>query len=183
MTTSTTSERPHGREQVTAAIHQAAVELLADRGPREVTVRQIAERAGVNHALVHRHFGSKQALVRSVLETESAAVAAVAARPGVAPADVVRILGEHPAYFRILARTVLDEPELLAERMPVATAFLDQLGERITGDQERRAAAIAAGSVVFGWLVFGPHLMTVFGESDPHQAEAAIAEVVRAVVS
>ncbi|WOI63742.1 TetR family transcriptional regulator [Streptomyces fradiae] len=40
----------------------AARELFAERGYERATVRDIAARAGVNQALLFRHFGSKRAL-------------------------------------------------------------------------------------------------------------------------
>ena len=39
-----------------------AGELFAARGFRATTMREIVERAGVNLAAAHYHFGSKQAL-------------------------------------------------------------------------------------------------------------------------
>ena len=44
----------HGREATTAAILAAAEQLLSTQGFTAVTVRAIAQRAGVSHALVHR---------------------------------------------------------------------------------------------------------------------------------
>lgn len=43
-------------------ILDATVDLLIEHGWRDVTTRQVAERAEVNNALVHYHFGSKRAL-------------------------------------------------------------------------------------------------------------------------
>src|SRR4051812_18429016 len=71
--------RPRGREAVMAAVLDAAMTLFAARGPASVSVRDIAAAAGVNHALVHRHFGSKQAVLRAVLERAAYELAAVAA--------------------------------------------------------------------------------------------------------
>lgn len=175
--------KPHGREQVTAAIHAAAVELLAERGPRDVTVREIAERAGVNHALVHRHYGSKQELIASVVRAESQAIATATARPGTTVQDVVARLAEHPAYFRILARTVLDEPDMLGSQMPAASAFLDLLAGDASVDDSRRAQAIAAGSLMLGWLVFGRHLSSALDGPDDELVERTIAAAIGSIVS
>jgi TetR/AcrR family transcriptional regulator, regulator of cefoperazone and chloramphenicol sensitivity len=62
------------REDLTAAaaIRIAAMELFAERGYGDVTVRQIASSAGVSPALVIHHYGSKENL-RTVLEERVAA--------------------------------------------------------------------------------------------------------------
>ena len=59
-------QRP-GREVTTDAILDAAGQLFAARGYSGVTVREIAERAGVSHALVHQYVGSKADILRGVL--------------------------------------------------------------------------------------------------------------------
>src|SRR5690242_2767504 len=64
--TQTGSNRPVGRAEVMAAVLDAATELFADKGPDAVTVREVADRASVNHALIHRHYGTKQELLRVV---------------------------------------------------------------------------------------------------------------------
>jgi len=46
-------QRP-GRDVNVSRILDSAQELFAKRGPRAVTVRQVAEYAGVSHALVHK---------------------------------------------------------------------------------------------------------------------------------
>ena len=169
--------RPFGRDEVVPAIQAAAIELLAEHGPREVTVRAIAERARVNHALVHRHFGTKDDLIRSVLAAESAAIAAAATeRRGTA--DMLAMLEEHRAYFRALARAVLDAPQALAGApMAAASTFLRLVGE--PGEQARDAAA-AAGALALGWLVFGDHLAAALGADG---ADALRAPVVAAIDS
>ena len=51
-----------------ASLLESASELFAARGPSRVTVREIAESAGVNHGQVHHYFGSKDGLLRAVLD-------------------------------------------------------------------------------------------------------------------
>lgn len=55
------------RAATTAAILDAAAELFSERSFAAVSVRDIAERAGVSHALVHRYLGSKEDVYRAVL--------------------------------------------------------------------------------------------------------------------
>jgi AcrR family transcriptional regulator len=47
---------------------QAAIELVAKRGWDAVTTRQIADSAGVNQALIHYHFGSKERLLHAAFD-------------------------------------------------------------------------------------------------------------------
>lgn len=50
---------------------RAAQELFTERGYERTTVRDIADRAGVNQALLFRYYGSKEDLFHVVLATES----------------------------------------------------------------------------------------------------------------
>lgn len=52
------------------ALLQAAVELFAERGYERTTVRDLGERAGVDPALIARHFGSKAGLYLAALKAE-----------------------------------------------------------------------------------------------------------------
>lgn len=55
-------ERPRDSAVTRAALLDAARELFASEGYVGTTVRAVAERAGVNQALLFRHFGNKEAL-------------------------------------------------------------------------------------------------------------------------
>ncbi|HXT92366.1 MAG TPA: helix-turn-helix domain-containing protein, partial [Trebonia sp.] len=56
--------RPGGRNAVVAeAAHRAVLELLVERPWSEVTLPQVAERAGIHHATVYRRWGTLQSLV------------------------------------------------------------------------------------------------------------------------
>jgi AcrR family transcriptional regulator len=79
-----------------------------------MTVRDVAERAGVNHALIHRHLGTKEALIRAAIaHSASASYAQVqrATRAGARLAD----LGDIPEirrHLRLLARCILELDDL-----------------------------------------------------------------------
>jgi AcrR family transcriptional regulator len=49
-------------------ILEATIELLSARLPSQVTVRDIAAKAGVQHSLITRQFGSKDALIVQAVE-------------------------------------------------------------------------------------------------------------------
>ncbi|HTW97732.1 MAG TPA: helix-turn-helix domain-containing protein [Acidimicrobiales bacterium] len=57
-----------GPVAVRASLVAAAGELFAARGTASVSVREIADRAGVNHGLIHHYFHSKQGLIDATLE-------------------------------------------------------------------------------------------------------------------
>lgn len=56
------------RRQATTALLDAAEALLVEVGHANVTVRAVAERAGVNQGLVHYYFGSMEELLLQTLE-------------------------------------------------------------------------------------------------------------------
>jgi len=76
-----------------AALLKAAQELMAEQGLPRVTLREVAERAGVQPGLVNYYFGSKQgllqAVVREVAAEMLARIQAAAAGSGT-PDDRVR---------------------------------------------------------------------------------------------
>ncbi len=53
----------------------AAERLFAERGPDAVSLRAVMAEAGTNVAAIHYHFGSKDALIRALVEWRSAEVA------------------------------------------------------------------------------------------------------------
>ncbi len=60
--------KPVGRDAVKTALIESAAELFAERGIKDVSLREIAAHAGVNLGLIHRHFGSKEVLRRAAQE-------------------------------------------------------------------------------------------------------------------
>lgn len=68
----TPNTRPGGRTARTrAAVLDAAAALLLEVPPGEVTVGQIAARAGVNETTIYRKWGTKETLLADVLMTLS----------------------------------------------------------------------------------------------------------------
>jgi AcrR family transcriptional regulator len=63
----TTSSTP-ARVEATEALLNAAESLLIEVGHAGISVRKLAERAGVNHGLVHYYFGSMEDLLLKVVE-------------------------------------------------------------------------------------------------------------------
>jgi AcrR family transcriptional regulator len=61
-------EPTEARQQATAALMDAAEDLLYEVGYAGVTTRAVAEAAGVKHGLVHYYFGSMEELLTQTLE-------------------------------------------------------------------------------------------------------------------
>lgn len=162
--------RPVGRDEVMAAVLEAATELFAERGPDAVTVRQVADRAGVNHALIHRHYGTKDELLRVVLSQAIDRMSSVSqgvtnTTDGVAPI-VAELRDIEPAVrlvaWAILSGYAIDElwPEypaiaklqsVLADERKAASADDEDL-------EDPRVAVITGAALVLGWMVFRPLL-------------------------
>jgi AcrR family transcriptional regulator len=145
-------------DAVRADLLAATVDLLSQRPARDVTVRDIAERAGVQHSMITRHFGSKRALVADAVAYVSAQYAgAVCAADD--PADgyalALRHLRSAPASGLVLTasddRRRGDDAE---ERFPGLTVHLQQLLDAGADDDlETRVLAGLLISTVIAWGV------------------------------
>ena len=50
----------------------AALEVFASRGFEAASLREITDKAGVNVAAIHYHFGSREELIQSLMQSVSA---------------------------------------------------------------------------------------------------------------
>lgn len=180
--------RPRGREQVRAAVLTATRDLVAERGPDGFSVRDIAGRAGVNHALVHRHFGTKADVIEQVLAEEARAVVAAVAESGLptagqAPGEVVArlldVLAARPTYWRALVHAVLDAPEAAVPGTASTTELFSGLWRG--GDPASADATAAAGATVLGWLIFGGFMVETT-EADADAVRRRVADQVSALL-
>lgn len=163
------SKAPRGRDEVRRALVDAAAELFAARGVASVSVRDIAAAAGVNHGLVHRHFGSKEALRAEVMDHLAAAIDAdVGELPDDFPfSDLVGLVflraASHSAYFKILARAMLDgeDPRLLQSRFPVVRRLVAAArAAEVQSPEHVIAQRLAQG---LGWMVFERYIRAATG--------------------
>jgi AcrR family transcriptional regulator len=106
-------------------ILEAATELFAEKGSAQVSVRDVAERAGVSHALVHRYFGNKEDLVQTAFERtwreiQETMAPAKSAREMIE--SILDLLLDNPLMARMMLRNMLEDTE-----MTVATAHFPVL--------------------------------------------------------
>lgn len=175
--------KPIGKDEVIAAVLQAAGELFAEKGPAATSIREVAARAGVNHGLLHRHFGSKRQLLAATLQ--NLADTAAELRETGAPIEELEAVHEHQA--RVMVRSTLDgfPVEELQQRFPGMEAFLEQV--RAGQGDERTARLLAAHGMALqvGWGLLGPTLRVAFGlqDLDATEIRAAIAEQIAKIVA
>ncbi|MGW5311198.1 helix-turn-helix domain-containing protein [Nocardia thailandica] len=146
---------PVGRDAVAAAVLTAATELYAERGPAATSIRDVAERAGVNHGLVFRHFGAKDALVAAVLNHLADESASALGDPD--PTGTDPRLRRH---WIVVARCLLDGYPVgrMQERFPVVRRLIEQTPA--AGRAPDTVALDVAHAVAFrlGWELFAPFL-------------------------
>jgi len=110
----------HGN--LTAALIEAAIGIIAERGVEDLSVREVAKRAGVSPGAPFRHFASKTALLTAVAEQTTDLFAdsvelALAGWPEGDPAGALRRIGQayldwaigNPVSFKIISsRELID---------------------------------------------------------------------------
>ena len=182
--------KPHGREQVRSAVLTATSALVAERGPDGFSVRDIAARAGVNHALVHRHFGTKADVLEQMLAADAEVVVAAVIDSGLpmsgnAEPEVVAalldLLAERPSYWRTLVHAVLDSPEAALPGTASTTELFSGLWSG-GDDSDSAVATSVAGMTVLGWLIFGKFMTEATG-ADADDVRQAVAQQVSALIA
>lgn len=164
----------------------AAEELFAERGYAAVTVRAIAERAGVSHALVHRYLGGKAELYRAVLRrNEDAILNAAPDDPDILASASLMLraaLTTHRQYIRLIVNSALRGlPYDRSIGKFAATGRLVELAERAfasaTADEraqrdiDPRLVVAAAVALLLGWVATESWLRPAAGIGDLTEAE------------
>lgn len=163
--------------------------LVAERGPDGFSVRDIASRAGVNHALVHRHFGTKAEVLEEMLAADAAAVVAAVIESGlptsgrVTPEGVsalLELLADRPSYWRTLVHAILAAPEAALPGTASTTELFSNLWREGAGD--RAVPSSVAGMTVLGWLIFGGFMADSTG-ANVEDVRREVAAQVAALIS
>ncbi|MFA5882445.1 MAG: helix-turn-helix domain-containing protein [Acidimicrobiia bacterium] len=168
-----------GRERgAPAAILAAAGELFMERSPGKVTLRDIADRAGVNYGLIHRHFGTKDELLTAIFR-QLTAYAATHLEESVDAIDATEHLldSSDGGFARMFTSVVLDDvaPEKVFGDRSAAQAYtrlLEDLwrdGPRTAvpdGDFDPRVVAAVVMLNGMVWDLFAPYLQVLAGLED-----------------
>lgn len=148
--------RPPARAErdVRAALLEAARDAFAAGGYHAASLRRIAGAAGVNPAMIHYYFGSKQGLYRAMLAEVLEPV--IERLAGLSDADSDRCAFAE-RILRLYTETMREQPwlpalvarDVLAADGPARRVFVDLVGKRVGGsllpgliDKEMRAGHI-----------------------------------------
>lgn len=174
------------REQILAV----AMKLFAERGFRGTTTRKIADRAGVNEAILFRHFRSKENLYWSILDCkcrrsrwrqELEADLGGSADPKEAFAafaeGILRRNTEDTTLTRLLFFSALNHHRLTHRffRTHVASyyeALAQRIRERIRAGEFRRVDPLLAARGFLGMVVYHFLIQELFGGRRYQKLEA-----------
>lgn len=166
-TTSRRTGRRPGPESTKGEILNVARRLFSERGFRGTTIRGIAEQAGVDPALIHRHFGSKDALFAAAVALPEDGEAAVldalrsdAAQLGERLSRAYLQLWEDPAtrdQMSIGTRTALADAEQMKRFQNSVRMVLRQLEPSMLPGAPEPARFTAAMTQLFG-VASGRHI-------------------------
>ncbi len=110
---------PRPSRNVDAQLLAAGRELYPATGAAGLSVRKVAERAGVNLGMFHYHFGNKDAFVRTLLQSLYEEMFADLQTATATPSDPVASLR---AALKVIARFARDNRVLLRRLMADAAA-------------------------------------------------------------
>ena len=176
--------RPRGEQEVKDAVLEAASLLFAEKGPAATSLREIANAAGVNHGLIHRHFGSKQRLVRAVhdhLAQRLAATDPFRQATVTSALDAFHALEGNRTYWMVLTRAMLDGQldDVLGSDLPGGHRMVETLRAAIGDDADLDAGDLMAMAFAFsfGWLLLRDFIQAATGAGDdvPEQWFTAMA--------
>ncbi|HMN78483.1 MAG TPA: TetR/AcrR family transcriptional regulator [Burkholderiaceae bacterium] len=184
-----------------ARILEAATDAFAASGFHGTPMREIARRAGVSQALLHHHYGTKEALWHAVGERVSAEflayVADVLASPPAASDTVptairtyMRYWKEHPSAFRLNLWRLLEGPtaersarSLALNKRAVPMIRNAQAAGLVRDDMPAGLALIIAGSLVQFWLHSQIEIRDALAVTgDPVPDDEAFADIVHRLI-
>ncbi len=180
------NSRRLGREGAVEALVEAARALFVEHGPSAVSLRDVANRAGVNHALIHHYIGTREDLLRLVFSTSTDHARQMVANAA-DPVDALRTLrgvaGTNDDYTRLLAWALLEgrDPAEFHGRSSALDAVVASAGS----DRRQLRLAVAMAIVhTLGWKLFGGYALAAAGldTEDPEairrETEALIDQIV-----
>ena len=181
------TSKVRGSDAVKSALIEAAAELLGEVGPRGISVRDVADRAGVNHGQVHHYFGSKRGLLEAAMESLARGHHRRAReRAGDTLIPPVLSLADDVGYWRALCQTIMDGDIDLARieidkdasiPLDALRTFRERTG-REPGDLDANARFAILVAMQLGWVAFEDFMLLLTGVA-PEDRETLRREVKR----
>ena len=160
-----------GRQNVEKKLIESAAVLVGSIGPNQLTIRDIADHAGVNHAQIHHYFGGKDGLLIATYKLLAFEHVEQLQRRNVSPDNMIKEpLSEITNnYFRAVIRAVLDNRMDLVRvqvdsYLSMSRKALDQLVKlknKKKPTAEMKAAIALIMVVEFGLASMKPYIMEV----------------------
>ena len=152
---------------------KTAVELISEQGTGDLSLRKIAQRAGVSHAAPYRHFKDKNAILDAVakqgfemmlnqtLEMIARNSGDDLDRFGICGLSYIDFAVRHPAYYRVMFGTREENSNFAEEFKPKSIPVFKLLRDTIKACQEKallkkgnvQEMALAAWSIVHGFAM------------------------------
>ena len=174
-----TTTKPAGKPQVMSALVDATIDLIVEKG-LEISVRQIADRAGVNHGLVHNYFGDKANLLRAAVNEINVRSASDLDEDGFPLPDMASRRGGELA--KALARIRLDAGGDLFSEHPVTSSWRDALAvsDPALSGAEIESKIAHAAALGLGWALYADHISELLHLTSARreQVEAEIHQLV-----
>ena len=164
-------KKTKGRQNVEKKLIESAAVLVGAIGPNQLTIRDIADHAGVNHAQIHHYFGGKDGLLIATYKLLAFEHVEQLQRRNVTPDNMIKEpLSEITNnYFRAVIRAVLDNRMDLVRvqvdsDLSMSKKTLDQLVKlknKKKPSAEMKAAIALIMVVEFGLASMKPYIMEV----------------------
>ncbi len=169
-----------------AALVKATIGEVGRAGSLDVTVGQIAKRAGMSTALAHHYFGAKDqiflAAMRHILTEYAAAVRAALARAQGPRARIEAIVraGFAPDQFQgdVVSAwlTFYAQAQTTAEARRLLTVYQRRLRSNLLFDLRKLTGAADAAAETLAALIDGFYIRAALGQGGP-EGDAAAARV------
>lgn len=194
-------------EPTKVRILDSALQLFASRGFDGATTREIADSAGVNHALIKYHFGNKDALWKAAVnllfdrldeayqkgEKEAETISDPAERLRVKLRHYIRYCAEHPEHARIMVQESTSENDRLAwavkqhiakSRVPLEERFEELFDNGILPRMSKISLRYIIAAACQSIFTLAAEIKHLYGVSSDHEAqiEAHIDAVLKLMV-
>ncbi|MEV6302026.1 TetR/AcrR family transcriptional regulator [Actinoplanes sp. NPDC051861] len=146
---------PRPRTSETAErIRTATLELIAVKGVHQVSLREIAERVGITKPALYYHFGSREELVRSLVQPLIDDVEAALAPfgPGVAARELLGAYFDATYRHRDITAMIMRDPSVLAmvDLAAAVAGWRQRIVTLLVGDEPTLAQLTRAQMAIGG---------------------------------